>query len=317
MKKIFIIALIASIIGCESDVNVDLPKADSAIAFDAWIYRKAEKQTITITQTNTYFDNTSPAGVSGASVNVVDEDGTVFTFNEEKPGTYSWIPANAADSFGTVGKAYFLDVNIDGKKYSATSFMGRVPEIDSITWRVPEDGSIKEDTLDPENTYLAEFWAQDIEGPGDAYWIKSWINGQYLNKPSEINISYDGVFSPGGDTDGTKFIQPIREAINSFDSEEEDKSKGAIPPFSKFGKDSIYVEINSITPEAWLFWIQVSTQTNRNGGFGELFAASPANVDSNIKAEGDSKVVGFFCVSAVSGLGRVFTKDALYEAPKE
>ncbi|MEQ9468962.1 MAG: DUF4249 domain-containing protein [Ekhidna sp.] len=307
MKKLLIIFLGLSILACEDDINVELPNAEPVIAFDAWIYRKAEKQTIRITRTNTYFDGTEPEGISGASVAVVDGEGTIFPFNEESPGVYSWLPANAADSFGTVGQTYFLDVLIDGKQYGSVSKMGRVPEIDSITWRF-EEGRFGDD-----DSYYAEFWARDFEGMGDAYWIKSWKNGVYSNRPTEINISYDGAFSPDGNADGLTFIQPIRDGINPFDLDENDEF---IPPFVEPGEDSIYVEINSITPEAWFFWVQVIEQTDRPGGFGELFASSLANVESNIVSEDGEQVVGFFCVSAVKGLGRRFTEDAIREKPE-
>ncbi|MEO9483127.1 MAG: DUF4249 domain-containing protein [Ekhidna sp.] len=304
MKKLFILLFAIMILACEDDISVELPNAEPILAFDAWIYRKAEKQTIRITRTNSYFDSSAPGGVSGASVLVVDGAGTIYPFIEESPGEYSWIPANAADSFGTVGETYLLDVQIDGKQYGSTSKMGRVPEIDSITWRFQE-GSFGAD-----DSYFAEFWSRDFVGEGDAYWIKSWKNGLRLNKPQEINVSFDGAFSPGGNADGLTFIQPIRDAINPFDQDEDDEF---IPPFEGPGEDSIYVEINSITPEAWFFWNQVIIQTDRPGGFGELFASSLANVESNIVAEDDEQVVGFFCVSAVNGLGRKFTEDAIRE----
>lgn len=307
MKKFFIILAVFALLSCEDDINVDLADAKPVLAFDAWIYRKAEKQTIRITRTNTYFDGSEPEGVSGASVLVVDAGGSIYPFNEESPGFYSWLPTNATDSFGTVGQTYFLDVQINGKQYGSVSRMGRVPEIDSITWRF-EEGSFGGDDF-----YAAEFWSRDFEGEGDAYWIKSWKNGSYLNRPTEINLSFDGAFSPGGNADGLTFIQPIRDGINPFDLDENDEF---IPPFVEPGEDSIYVEINSITPEAWFFWNQVIIQTDRPGSFGELFASSLANVESNIQAEDDEPVVGFFCVSAVKSLGRKFTEDAIREVPE-
>ncbi|WP_425389815.1 DUF4249 domain-containing protein [Ekhidna sp.] len=307
MKKLLIILSAVIILSCEDDINVQLADAEPVLAFDAWIYRKAEKQTIRITRTNTYFDGSTPAGVSGASVAVVDADGTVFPFNEESPGIYSWLPANEADSFGTVGQTYFLDVLIDGKQYGSVSKMGRVPEIDSITWRF-EEGS-----FGSEDFYVAEFWSRDFEGEGDAYWIKSWKNDTLLNKPNEINLSFDGAFSPGGNADGLTFIQPIRDGITPFETDENDEF---IPPFTGPGEDSVYVEINSITPEAWFFWNQVIIQTDRPGGFGELFATPLANVESNIQTTDEEQIVGFFCVSAVKGLGRRFTEYAIREVPE-
>ncbi|WP_420317063.1 DUF4249 family protein [Ekhidna sp.] len=308
MKKLLYILSVFVLFSCEDDIIVQLADADPILAFDAWIYRKAEKQTINITRTNAYFDGTAPEGVTGASVLVVDADGTVYPFNEEEPGVYSWLPADEADSFGTVGQTYFLDVQIEGKQYGSISKMGRVPEIDSITWRF-EEGS-----FGLEDFYVAEFWARDFEGEGDAYWIKSWKNGTYLNKPTEINLSFDGAFSPGGNADGLTFIQPIRDSINPFETDEDDEF---IPPFTgPEEEDSVYVEINSITPEAWFFWNQVIIQTDRPGSFGELFATSLANVESNIQTTDDEQIVGFFCVSAVKGFGRKFTEDAIREVPE-
>ncbi|NQZ75259.1 MAG: DUF4249 domain-containing protein [Ekhidna sp.] len=306
MKKFLILFTAFILFSCEEDILVDLVDTEPILAFDAWIYRKAEKQTINITRTNGYFNSGDPAGISGASVRVVALDGTSYPFNEESPGVYSWLPANDADSFGVVGQTYFLDVQINGKQYGSVSEMGRVPEIDSITWRF-EEGSFGSDDF-----YVAEFWSRDFEGLGDAYWIKSWVNGTYLNKPGEINLSFDGAFSPGGNADGVTFIQPIRDGITPFETDEDDNF---VPTFTGPGEDSVFVEINSITPEAWFFWNQVIIQTDRAGGFAELFATPLSNVESNILTEDEEPVVGFFCVSAVKSFGRRFTEDAIREIP--
>ena len=44
MKKLFIILPVFVLLSCEDDINVELADADPVLAFDAWIYRKAEKQ---------------------------------------------------------------------------------------------------------------------------------------------------------------------------------------------------------------------------------------------------------------------------------
>jgi len=53
---------------------------------------------------------------------------------------------------------------------------------------------------------------------------------------------------------------------------------------------------------------EVAIQTNRPGGFAELFAQPLANVSSNILVADESsettKAIGFFNVSAVSSEGR-------------
>ena len=304
MKVIFPI-LVLFCLACEDVIDVDLQTGEPLVAIDAWLYRKAETQTIRISSTQNYFDASDLTGVTGANVVVRDDQGSLFNFTEDSIGVYTWSPASPTDSFGVVGRSYFLEIQLDAITYTASSSMGRVPTIDSITFRFEEGNSFIDDS------YFAEFWARDFEGEGDAYWIKSWKNGQLNNKPSEINISFDGAFSEDGNADGLVFIQPIRDGINPFEQDEDDRF---IPPFLLEDQDSVYVELNSITREAFSFLNQVIVQTDRPGGFGELFATPLANVSTNILSSDDNEqVVGFFCTSAVSGLGRRISEEAIRE----
>lgn len=317
-RHFYLLVLVVFVLSCEDVIQPQLPDADAPLVVDAWLYRKAEPQTISITRANTYFNQDDPEGISGAVVNVYDtedlENPIVFNEDPENPGKYVWMPVDETDSFGTVGKTYALDIELNGEHFNSISTLNRVPKVDSITWRLEPGNAIVDDA------YFGEFWARDFEGPGDTYWIKTWKNGEFLSKPLEIFIAYDAGFSEDGNADGFTFIQPIRDAINPFD---EDDDEIFLPPYKdpRCGTedeleleelDSVYVEINSITYEAFFFLFQVQLQTNRPGGFGELFATPLANVQSNIFSEdSEQKVVGFFCTSAVSGLGRTFDCDAI------
>ena len=199
-----------------------------------------------------------------------------------------------------MGGTYYLNIDIDGTAYESISQLGDVPSVDSITWRLSEE------TAFIEESFFANFWARDLEGVGDTYWIKSWKNDTLLNKPSEINIAYDAAFSIDGNADGLFFIQPIRELINPY--EFDDKTDVLLNPFEV--GDSIFVELNSISQDAFYFLQQVQIQTAREGGFGELFAVPLANIQSNIFSENlNERVVGFFCISGVSSIGKLFTED--------
>ena len=101
------------------------------------------------------------------------------------------------------------------------------------------------------------------------------------------------------------FIPPIRGQINPNDKDANDKSVSPYVP-----GDSIYVEINSITVAAFDYLHEVSIQTDRPGGFSELFARPIANVSTNIVNVNPTgkKALGFFNVAAVTGLGQKFNK---------
>jgi len=301
MKNFFKIFVISLVVACEQDITTGLPASDPLVAFDAWIYHSAQPQTIDIYITNPYFDNSQPAGISGATVEIINVDNSIesYVFAEVETGKYVWNPATPADTFATIGETYSLNIEISGISYQSFTALGDVPTIDSIHWRLQEENAFINES------YFANFWARDLEGIGNTYWIKSWKNGELLNKPSEINIAYDAAFSVDGNADGLFFIQPIRELINPYDSDDSDI---LINPFDL--GDSIYVELNSISQDAFYFLQQVQIQTAREGGFAELFAVPLANIQSNIFSEDpDEKVVGFFNISATSAMGKLFTED--------
>lgn len=298
MKRIVYLLFLASAIlySCEDVINPQLESAEPVLVIDAWINDLPDSQKVILTRTQPYFQNILPPAVSGATVTITDQNGTVFSFLEDKPGEYVWVPSGN-DVFGTIGLNYTLSVQTNGETFVAESRMGRVPVVDSITFFVQEGNQFID------NLYQAEFWAKDPVETGDAYWIKFYKNGIQQNKPSEIITAYDAGFTKGGNFSGVEFIPPIRRAINPFDTDENDQ---LLSPY-QIG-DSVSVQIHAVTEAAFNFLNQVAIQTDRPGGFSELFSTPLANVSTNIRNTNTngSKVVGFFNVGAVSGLGRKF-----------
>ena len=296
MKKFWSIPLVLMIFwSCEDQINPELEDAPPVLVIDAFLDNLDSTQTIRITQTQPYFENTQLLGITGAAVSVSRSSGADLIFTDQGDGRYTWQPTDS-EKLGTVGDEYSLNVVIDGQEFTADSRMNRVPDIDSVTFRFEEENLFLPDS------YFAEFWSRDPLGSGDTYWIKSYKNGVFLNQPNEINIAFDAGFSEGGNVDGLIFIPPVRDAINPF---VEDENDDFMSPFED--GDSVYVEIYSITNETFDFLNEVRTQTDRPGGFAELFATPLSNVNSNIRyiGEGEAPIVlGFFNVSAVTGMGK-------------
>jgi hypothetical protein len=293
MKYIVPSLLVIMLFGCEDEVVLDLPDAPPVLVVDAFINDIPGKQDIYLTLSQPYYSADLPEGVSGASVSVEDDMGNVFDFQEQEPGVYSWIPGGD-ETIGTIGTAYELTVLYDGSTYRAESHMNRVPPVDSVVFNYEE-----EDTPFQAQCYYGEFVATDPAGPGDYYWIKAYKNDTLLLRPFELNIAVDAGFSPGSNIDGVVFIQPIQDAVNPLNDELDQ-----IIPY-EFG-DSLYVEIHSLTEETWVFLNQVAIQTQRDGGFDEIFAEPLENVPTNmVPTSSDApQAVGFFSVSAVEGNGR-------------
>jgi Domain of unknown function (DUF4249) len=288
------------VLSCEDVVDVDLDPGNNQLVVDAWINNQNQPQVIRLVRTSPYFDSNPSPKETGATVSVTDDLGTVYEFSDEdNDGSYVWESTDGTP-LGAVGRTYTLSiVTANNKQYTATSMMNRIMPIDSI---VTEE---REEELGQPAGLYAQVYAVDFAGEGDAYWIKTYKNGAFLNKPGEMNIAYDASFTPGGNLDGVAFITPIREAINRIpDTADGAVDNNDLPPYSP--GDSIRVEIHSLTEDA--YWFLVRSRTQMTLGDAALFAEPPSNVSTNIiplnATEPGDQPVGFFNVAAVSELGR-------------
>ena len=300
MKKSAYILISLFLLSCEDIITPDLPKNDPILVVDAWVNDLNSPQKILLSSTQDYLDTLSSPPASGAFIQITDDIGNVFNFNESEPGEYIWEPDSIFQNLGSVGNSFSLTILYSGKEIIAQSKMNRTSIIDSVNF---VRGQF------PEGSYYAEFWSREEEGLGDAYWIKTYKNGVYQNRLGDIITCIDaGASSEGAEVDGIPFIPPIRRGITRFETDEDGDF---LSPFKK--GDSLYVEIHSVTFEAFDFLNKTAIQINRPGGFGELFAVSLSNVPTNIFVVNDDnfKVLGFFNVSAVHGLGNTLDDEEL------
>ncbi|MEN7546939.1 DUF4249 domain-containing protein [Rapidithrix thailandica] len=295
-KVLCLLWAVVGLTACEDVIDVDLDKGEPQLVVDAWVTNQPGAQTIRLTWSAPYFDSAPAKGVEDAEVSIKDSEGNVYTFENQNNGDYTWAPANPDEPLGKIGNKYTLTIRQGGETFQATSSLNDVPAIDSIAIEY------KEKSLEGPEGHYAQFYARDLEGLGDCYWIKAYKNGVFLNKPSEINLAYDAGFNKGSKVDNLVFLEPIREGINPFPDEQEEDDE--VPPYA-IG-DSIYVEIFSLTEETFDFMVFIREQM-QNGGF---FATPPANSPTNIVNLDDKSTVqalGFFNTSAVSSLGTKVT----------
>lgn len=298
MRKYFQFVLFTTIslfafASCQDVVDIELDEVPPQLVVDAWLDNRSAPQTIRLTMSQPYFNNTFAPEVDNAVVGLADEDGNLFVFENVGDGNYTWTPA-PGENLGDVGTRFVLGVEWEGNVFSSTTEMFRTPVIDSIVVE------FREDEFGFPDGHYAQFYARDFVGFGDTYWIKSYKNGEFLNKPFELNFAYDAAFAPGA-TDGLIFITPIREAINRIpDPDGEDDSD--VPPWVP--GDTITVEVHSISPLAFDF-LRIAREQMTNGA-NTIFALPLANPRSNlVTVEGDQTAIGFFNVAAVSTLSQV------------
>lgn len=277
---------------CTDVVEIELDEADPILVVDAWLNNNNEDQVVRLTTTSPYFDSAATPSVNGAVVSILSSTGEEFDFVDEGDGNYRWSPLGG-ETLGSVGDFLALAIEYEGETYEAFSDIGRVPVIDSIAYELEEEDSFAEESL------ICNFYARDPQGQGDAYWIKTFKNGEFLNKPEEMNIAYDAGFNAGSATDGIIFIPPLRDLMNPIADDVDGQDKAPSP--WEIG-DEARVEIHSISDQAFFFMIVLQEQllNSSNGIFAAPLSNSPGNVEAT--NEGVTDPLGIFTVSAISSL---------------
>lgn len=288
-KYAYLSVIVFLCFGCEDVVDINTDQVGGSLVVDAWVNSLATDQVIRLTTANEYFDNSAPKPVSNASVvltNTSSAKNYIF-LQKDNSSEYIWN-SGGTDSLGLIGDEFKLKIEVDGNTYESTTSLRMAPKVDSITQEFMENEVFLDDGI-----YL-EFFARDFEGSGDAYWIKSYKNGEYLADPQEFNIVFDAGFDAGTGIDGLIFIPPIRFFVNPVDD------NGVNLPWTV--DETLRVEIHSLSVEAFNF-LEITRDQLQNGDNG-IFAFPFANGKSNIKCTTDPsrEVLGFFNVAQVTSL---------------
>jgi len=271
---------------CEDAIDVDLDDNIPQLVVDAWVNSNPEPQTIRLTRTAPFFDNNFTPVITEATVVLTDDAGNTFSFlDNDNDGSYVWTPGGQ-QSLGQVGTTLQLTIDAEGETYTATSTIEPTTTVDSI------DVRFRDDILGGPDGIYAELFARDLPGEGNAYWIQTFKNDQFLGLPEELNYTFDAAFTMGSGVDGVTFITPIRELINPvIENDESPYAPG----------DNIRVEIHSLNLAAFLFIDDLATQITL--GNSSIFAEPPANVRTNIinvDPNATEQALGFFNVASVS-----------------
>ncbi len=276
---------------CTDPIDVELDSAESLLAVDAWLDNLPQEQTIYLTWSQPYFDATTSAPVTDAIVEVTNSGGTAFAFTEVEAGVYRWSPRPEVSSLGEEGMNFQLSIDLGGRLYTSQSTLQGSPAIDEIRQEFRDDEIGREDGI------WTEFFARDLPGLGNTYWIKTFKNGAFLNKPDEINIAYDAAFDAGAQIDGLIFIPPIREFINPIPDPDDDAD---LDPAPWSPGDNIRVEIHSLNKEVFFFMETLRDQIlNGNNG---IFATPLVNTRGNVISQSGETVLGVFNVASISSL---------------
>ncbi len=293
MKKYLILLTSVVLFSCEDKIDISdkLKNTEQQLVIDAFLNNWPENQTVTLSGTQPFYDNSAKKLLSGATVTLTDANtGSVFPFTETEQGKF--VSSDSGSKMLVVGHEYSLKVIYNNETYLAYSELKRGIPVDSIEFTASTDFTGKEII----GKYDAEFFATDSAGSGDRYWTRFYRNGIRNTQPELINYSYDGSLGAAtASDDSTVFILPLRQQINELGADKQ-----------YVDGEKLMVEIYSIDTDAAFFLQSIASlsQQGSGGAFGALFSQPPYNLPTNIKNTNEKgpKAVGYFSTSAVSRL---------------
>ncbi|AGA78787.1 hypothetical protein Echvi_2541 [Echinicola vietnamensis DSM 17526] len=170
MKKYIglLVLLSVTLMGCEDVIELDLDEGAPRIAIEGIVTDQPGPYTVTITESVGFYDDNVFPSISGAYVEISDDQGNVEVLAEKEAGVYQ-----TASLQGQRGVTYTLTVEYDGQTYTAES---KMPEeqvvIDSLGFRFEE-----ESLLNDEGYYFKAYF-EDPPGLGDYYSFNVFVNGE-------------------------------------------------------------------------------------------------------------------------------------------
>lgn len=249
-KTTYISLLVAGSIGissCEKVIDVKLDNAESQLVIEGNITDQSGQQVIKISQSVPYTETNTYPPVTGAIVNVTDDNGQAWTFNESAPGTYTFGPLK-----GETGRTYSLKVTVNDMVYTASSTMPAAVGIDSVDVKVFNFGD--------EELKQAQVHYKDPAGIANYYRFVMKVNGV---QSKQVYAENDRL------TDGKDVPSVLFFTGNNDDDDE-----------LEIG-DTVDIEMQCIDKNLFTYWYTLSQQSQNGPGGGVTPGNPPSNINNN------------------------------------
>lgn len=247
MKNSFKIGFIIlfAFFSCEKEIDIDLNDADQQIVVEGVCKSLEGKSYVLLSKTiNSYDSSGGLEKLSAATVQVSDDDGNTFLFEEDllQPGRYRH-PTFA----GMPNTDYEIAIDYEGVSLSGKTRTLTVPQIDSL-FVVVDPGLVGDDTSN-----VLIYTVTDNAVEKNYYRFVLWINGE---RDKNINIETDDLGN------GETYTSPFFGI--DFESE-----------------DTVYAELWSMSKQNYDYFSALFTNLNQ-GPFSAAPSDPPSNIENGI-----------------------------------
>lgn len=290
---IFIITLSAAFISCEKDITVNIKANKSLLVVEAYINNdSANYNYVIVSHSQDYYSTDFQSiPVSGAAVSITEgtrQPDNSYNWNTSgkvlmKEANLPQLPANFRSGVyfdsklftnppqalkGNIGKSYLLEIEVEGKKYSAITSLLKPVLIDSLTTGFPftdDNGETKvrmtNNYKDPDTLGNTQFYMWKYNDKRNYFGWGGFVRSRAPGTDDLNNGEYIRLTHPQGFTAG----------------------------------DSINYSMVSVTRDVYNFWDSFNKAKDNNGPF-----STPVILQSNIKGEDVTGCFSGFAMSSKS-----------------
>ncbi len=278
MKKLLsIIPVMAlAIASCTERIDIELDETYTRLVVYGTITTDTTTHYVELSRTTSYYYNEAPPPVTGASVEISDDQGNTIELVESQPGKYATSPLFAAVPGRTYTLRVELEEEINGHTvYMAESKASPIYPIDSI-------GLVFQPDWGENGFYEVTCYYQDPPTK-DFYMFNIYKNGVLLTDTISDRFVVDDSFYNGNYTNGI--------GVGFLDQSD--------PRETLYEDDVITFQGCNIPEEYYDFIVTLQSET---GFQTPLFSGPPANVKSNI----NNGAAGFFAAYGTAYASKVF-----------
>lgn len=213
---------------CEQEMDLDLENADPQVVIEGWVTDDPGPYPFKVTRTSPYLGDGSDVVVSGATLILSDDQGTMDTLVEVRPGWYETTHIQ-----GQMEHTYTMSATVDGITHSATNYLPRINPILATGYEY-------NDTLVFGTGYYCGLIALESAGIGDYYQFRFTRNDTLFNEIQDLFVTNDDFVD--GQVSAFLFPYPCRIG------------------------DTVVLEVRSLSAKSYDFYVTVAQQGTGAGG---------------------------------------------------
>jgi len=295
IKIWLLLFVLLSSITCLDNIDLDIPPTEPSLVISGTIYNAPGPYYVTLTESAAFVSGPLgiPDRVTGATVKILDDLGTVETLTEIEPGKYS---TSINGIRGQIGHTYWVEVEVNEKKYeSRPEKMPQIISAESLEIELSSEEQFNQagnlrtvnfvnvlvNTRFPD-TQQASFFRWNISG------VYQFPDRNSFNPRTcyiTENLNFDNVAVAASINVANNFLQKQEILTTEVD-------------FRFAFRYCFKVAQQTITSEAYNFWSGVAEEKERSGNILETI---PGKIQGNVFNPQDSEeeVLGFFGAAAV------------------